>query len=153
VVGQSGKVEFEGRRRTAARRLQADPPEPVARRRGLVGEEPEPVERPKRVVRLWFRLSHHLGPHPEHGRNEHELKLHLRRIPFLSLANPGRGSPFREVQDVTTLTANRHKGARGRGVGYDGEKQTFGLVAEKSPVSRLATWPPRPLQRGGMAPA
>src|SRR5262249_18705364 len=48
VVGQGGQVEFEGRRRTAARRLQADPPEPVARRRGLVWEEPEEVERPER---------------------------------------------------------------------------------------------------------
>src|SRR5262249_36320141 len=62
VVGQGGHVEFEGGRRTAARRLQADPPEPVARRRGLVWEEPEPVERPERVARLWFRLSDHLTP-------------------------------------------------------------------------------------------
>ena len=63
-MGQGGKVEFEGGRYTAARRLQADPPEPVARRRGLVGEEPEPIERPKWVARLWFRLSHQLGLYP-----------------------------------------------------------------------------------------
>src|SRR5262249_49467339 len=62
VVGQGGQVEFEGRRRTAARRLQADPPEPVARRRGLVWEEPEPVERLERGARWWFRLSYHLTP-------------------------------------------------------------------------------------------
>ena len=68
VVGQGGQVEFKGGRLTAARRLQADPPEPVARRRGLMWEEPEEVERPERVGRLWFRLSHHLCPGSRHGR-------------------------------------------------------------------------------------
>ena len=38
VVGQARAVEFKGGRRPAASRLQADPPEPVARRRGLVWE-------------------------------------------------------------------------------------------------------------------
>src|SRR5262245_33123892 len=55
VVGEGGQVEFKGGRGTTASRLQADPPQPVARRRGLMWEAPEPVERPERLARLWFR--------------------------------------------------------------------------------------------------
>src|SRR5262249_9773604 len=69
VVGQGGQIEFKGPPRTAARGPQADPPQPVARCRGLVWEEPEPVERPERVGRLWFHLSHHLCPGTRHGRS------------------------------------------------------------------------------------
>ena len=70
VVGKGRQFEFKGGCRTAASRLQADPPEPVARRRGLVWEEPEPVERPERVGRLWFHLSYHLCPGTRHGRSD-----------------------------------------------------------------------------------
>src|SRR5262249_8903329 len=70
VVGQGGQVELKGRRRTAARRLQADPPQPVTRRGRLVWEEPEPVERPERVGRLWFHWSRRLCPGTRHGRSD-----------------------------------------------------------------------------------
>jgi hypothetical protein len=69
-VGKNWLVAFRGGRRTVARRFQADPPQPVARRRRLLWEEPEPVERPERIGRLWFHLSYHLCPRTRHGRSE-----------------------------------------------------------------------------------
>jgi hypothetical protein len=53
MVGQDRHVEFKGERRTAASRLQADLPQPVARRGRLVGEEPEPVQGPDRLTPPW----------------------------------------------------------------------------------------------------
>jgi len=58
VMGQGGQVEFKGGRRPAASRIQADPPQPVARRGRLVGEEPEPVQRPDRLAPPWPLLSY-----------------------------------------------------------------------------------------------
>src|SRR5262249_61611659 len=89
VVGQGGQVEFEGRRRTAARRLQADPPEAVARRRGLVWEESEPVERPEPVGGLWFHLSYHLCPGTRHGRSDRPF-FHFTGQGVCAAANPFR---------------------------------------------------------------
>ena len=62
VVGQGGQVEFKGGRRPAASRIQADPPQPVARRGRLVGEEPEPVQRPDRLGPPWPLLSYDCLP-------------------------------------------------------------------------------------------
>ena len=62
VVGQARAVEFKGGRRPAASRIQADPPQPVARRGRLVGEEPEPVQRPDRLAPPWPLLSYDCLP-------------------------------------------------------------------------------------------
>ena len=46
VVGDGGRVEFRARDRTVASRLQARPPQPVARRDCRAWAEPEPVQGP-----------------------------------------------------------------------------------------------------------
>ena len=61
-MGQGGQVEFKVGRRPAASRVQADPPQPVARRGRLVGEEPEPVQRPDRLDPPWPLLSYDCLP-------------------------------------------------------------------------------------------
>src|SRR5262249_50724910 len=73
-VGQGGQGEFGGRGRTAARRLQAGPPEPGARRRGLLWEEPEPGEGPARGGRLGAPLA--APPGPASGARASSLPLH-----------------------------------------------------------------------------
>ena len=70
VVVNDGLVAFRGGRRLVARRLQADPPEPVARRERLFREMLDEVERTERVGRLWFHLSYHLCPATRHGRSD-----------------------------------------------------------------------------------
>src|SRR5499427_10547803 len=59
VVGQGGHVEFKGGLRTAVRRLQADPPQSVARRGWREREDPGPVQGAHRVAALRLVLSPH----------------------------------------------------------------------------------------------
>jgi hypothetical protein len=65
VVGKGGRVEFRGRDRTVASRLQARPPQPVARRVRLEREKLEPVQGADRVAGLRLHLLHHLRLHAE----------------------------------------------------------------------------------------
>jgi hypothetical protein len=60
VVGKGGQVEFQGGRRGVARRLQADPAQPVARRGRLERDDLEPVQGPERVAVPRLFLSHDL---------------------------------------------------------------------------------------------
>ena len=60
VVGQGGLVEFKGALRSAAHRLQADPPQPVAPGGRLERDGLEPVQGPDRAAVYRFLLWHQL---------------------------------------------------------------------------------------------
>jgi hypothetical protein len=59
VVGYGGRVEFGGGRRTVASRLQAHPPQPVARRGRLERDDlAQCCKGPERAAEFRFFLSH-----------------------------------------------------------------------------------------------
>src|SRR5258708_6460369 len=69
MVGKGGRVVFPGERRTVTSRLQADLPQPVARRGRLDREDLEPLQGPERAAVSRFLLSHHLRLPDESGRS------------------------------------------------------------------------------------
>ena len=91
MVGKGGRVEFRGRDRTVASRLQARPPQPVARRVRLEREKLEPVQGADRVAGLRLHLLHHLRLHAEV--RAFSLILHLL---YRS------GAPIHRARTVTT---------------------------------------------------
>ena len=62
VVADGGLAEFGVGRRTEARRLEANPRQPVARRGRLEWDPLKPVEGPDGVVAFWLLLFHYLFP-------------------------------------------------------------------------------------------
>ena len=62
VVGQGGQVNFGGGRLTVASRLQAYPPEQVARRARLERDELAQLKGPERATKSWLLLSHDRPP-------------------------------------------------------------------------------------------
>jgi hypothetical protein len=75
VVGQGGLDVFRGGQRAVARRLQADPAQPVTRRRRHVGEAPAPVQGPDLVAAPRLFFSHHLRLPDESGRGHRRIVL------------------------------------------------------------------------------
>jgi hypothetical protein len=65
VVGTGRGVDFKGRCLTVARRLQARPPQPVARRNRLEWDDLEPVPWPDWFAALRFVPSHRMRPPDE----------------------------------------------------------------------------------------
>src|SRR5262249_14085525 len=92
VVGQGGLVEFKGGLRSAAHRLQADPPQPVAPRGRLEWDGLEPVQGPERVAVYRFLLWHQLRLRDVSGRG---CRLIVRSS--AGPAAPWRPTPCREA--------------------------------------------------------
>src|SRR5262245_59282998 len=87
-------------------RLQADPPQPVARRVRIEREDLAPVQGPDWVAVPRFVLSHHLSPRHESGRPHRPL--HYTGPKGNAIPLPGRLSPLHaSVPGTAWLTAYR----------------------------------------------